>query len=288
MSTKKPKISLVLSGGGIKGAFQVGFLSVLAKSDFEIDVISTTSTGFISGMAFASGRIEKAIDLYKGLKNETDLLAPPIKFFSYISHLLAFWTGYAASNRKLKKLISAITRPENIEKNCKSLHIHFVDEVSGNLKVETTRGRDKSYLIESGLAATAIPFIYKPIMRGNMVLSDGGLRENVPIETALRNSQKDSIILVLHTGTTISMPKQEFSPRLDKRAMRVLNIAFNEIEKNDIKRSNNHPIFHYYPSRERFRYSFDVNPESVGQAIKDGQNQANKFLKDIENAKNSN
>ena len=52
---KRPKIGLVLSGGGAKGAAHVGVLRVLEEYNIPIDYISGTSTGSIIGAMYTSG-----------------------------------------------------------------------------------------------------------------------------------------------------------------------------------------------------------------------------------------
>ena len=52
---KRPKICLVLSGGGARGAAHIGVLKVLEKYRVPIDCIAGTSMGALVGAAYASG-----------------------------------------------------------------------------------------------------------------------------------------------------------------------------------------------------------------------------------------
>ena len=52
---KRPKVCLVLSGGGARGAAHVGVLKVLEELRVPVDCITGTSMGSIVGGAFASG-----------------------------------------------------------------------------------------------------------------------------------------------------------------------------------------------------------------------------------------
>ena len=61
----RPRVGLVLSGGGARGAAHVGVLKVIDELHIPIDVIAGTSMGSIIGGLYASGmtaeEIEKAL-----------------------------------------------------------------------------------------------------------------------------------------------------------------------------------------------------------------------------------
>ena len=63
------KRALVLSGGGAKGAYQVGVFKALKKLNIKIDIITGTSIGSINGAAFAAGDYRKVKKFW--LKTET-------------------------------------------------------------------------------------------------------------------------------------------------------------------------------------------------------------------------
>ena len=61
-SIKKPKIGLVLSGGGAKGFAHIGVLKVLEQAGVKIDYIGGTSMGAVVGGLYASGYSATQID----------------------------------------------------------------------------------------------------------------------------------------------------------------------------------------------------------------------------------
>src|SRR3954464_9700346 len=61
-SVKRPKIGLVLSGGGAKGFAHIGVLKVLEEAGIKIDYIGGTSMGSIIGGLYASGYNASQID----------------------------------------------------------------------------------------------------------------------------------------------------------------------------------------------------------------------------------
>ena len=59
---KKPKIGLVLSGGGAKGFAHIGVLKVIDSLGVKVDYIAGTSMGAIVGSLYASGYSGKQLD----------------------------------------------------------------------------------------------------------------------------------------------------------------------------------------------------------------------------------
>lgn len=55
IAQERPKIGLVLSGGGARGAAHIGVLKYLEEQRIPIDVIAGTSMGAIVGGFYASG-----------------------------------------------------------------------------------------------------------------------------------------------------------------------------------------------------------------------------------------
>ena len=59
---KRPKIGLVLGGGGARGFAHIGVIKVLEENNIPIDIITGTSIGSILGALFASGLSSKQIN----------------------------------------------------------------------------------------------------------------------------------------------------------------------------------------------------------------------------------
>ena len=62
LENKRPKIGLVLSGGGAKGFAHIGVLKVLEQAGVKIDYIGGTSMGAVVGGLYASGYTAHQID----------------------------------------------------------------------------------------------------------------------------------------------------------------------------------------------------------------------------------
>ena len=68
------KLAVVLSGGGAKGAFQVGVLDqLITKRKVKVDIAVGTSTGSIQALAVAQDDLPKLIKLWTDIKGSDDI-----------------------------------------------------------------------------------------------------------------------------------------------------------------------------------------------------------------------
>ncbi|WP_297510350.1 patatin-like phospholipase family protein, partial [Flavobacterium sp.] len=72
---KRPKIGLVLSGGGAKGFAHIGVLRVLEETGVKIDYIGGTSMGAVVGGLYATGYNAQQIDSIFHDTNFNELLS---------------------------------------------------------------------------------------------------------------------------------------------------------------------------------------------------------------------
>ena len=72
--SKRPKVGLVLSGGGAKGFAYVGLLKALQEAKLPVDYIGGTSIGSIMGGLYAVGYSPDMIEQIIRSQNWDDLL----------------------------------------------------------------------------------------------------------------------------------------------------------------------------------------------------------------------
>ena len=65
MNDKGQKLGLVLEGGGVKGAYQVGVLLAIRELGVEFDGVTGTSIGAINGALYLEGGYDKLLDVWK-------------------------------------------------------------------------------------------------------------------------------------------------------------------------------------------------------------------------------
>ena len=206
--TNRPKIGLVLSGGGAKGFAHIGVLKVLEEQGIKVDYIAGTSMGAIIGGMYAAGynaqqldSIFKTVDadallqdyiprksksFYEKRNDEIYALQLPFDDFK-IGSPVSLSKGMYNYNL-LNKLLSHVRYEEDFSK----LPIPFLciatDVVSGEAVV-----LEKGNLPNSILASGAFPSLYTPVEINDKLLIDGGVVNNYPIEE-LRAKGVDIII----------------------------------------------------------------------------------------------
>ena len=60
-------LAVVLSGGGAKGAYQIGVWRALRKLNIKYDIITGTSVGALNGAMMVTGDYKRAYKIWKNL-----------------------------------------------------------------------------------------------------------------------------------------------------------------------------------------------------------------------------
>ena len=214
----RPKIGLVLSGGGARGAAQVGVIKVLEEMRVPIDFIAGSSMGALVGAAYASGT--PVIELEQRLRGQDwDLLLTdesPRNDRSFQrkeedqSRLLRLELGVkdgnvrlppgAISGQKFDILFSEITRNAPPTQVFDELPIPFravaTDAESGRMTVF-----DRGSLTDAMRASMSVPGAIAPYQIGERIYLDGGLTRNLPVDVA--RAMGADVVIVVNIGTPL-------------------------------------------------------------------------------------
>ncbi|MFZ0282555.1 MAG: patatin-like phospholipase family protein, partial [Bacteroidales bacterium] len=209
----RPKIGLVLSGGGSHGIAHVGVLKVMEEAGLRPDYISGVSMGSIVGGMYAIGY--SADSLHKILKQInwnlgfTRIIPENKVIFPEKEHYNNSIISLPISSKKLK-LPSGLINGQQIENmfsyyswpaaginDFSKLPIPFmclaVDILTGKI-VELRSG----YLPDAMRASSAVPTIFTPIRIDSALLIDGGVLRNYAAEE-VREMGAD-IVIGSYTG----------------------------------------------------------------------------------------
>ncbi len=186
--------SLVLSGGGDKGAFTVGVIKRLLEQGNRFDMISGTSTGALIAPLVAADEIKKLQRIYTSVK-KSDV----INTKDPLIRAVAGNSLYDAD--PLRKMVKDNITDEVYEKimnSGKALFISTVclnnntltyftnsDLIKGNSKYDVVKWNDKNELIESVIASSVQPVLMQPENISGNYFVDGGLREFIPADAAI-------------------------------------------------------------------------------------------------------
>lgn len=159
-------IGLALGGGAVLGAAHVGVLRAIDEFDIKIKYISGTSIGAFVAAFFAFGKNWKEIKQIASELKWIDITGISLSRYGLLS------------NEKLGKLILEHIGDKNIQDSDIPLAMIATDVTSGEKII-----LDKGPVADAVMASTCIPGIFKPIEKNGRMLVDGGIVENVPINT---------------------------------------------------------------------------------------------------------
>jgi NTE family protein len=239
-SIKKPKIGLVLSGGGAKGLAHIGVLKVIDSLNIKIDYIGGTSMGAIVGGLYASGYSGKEIE-YAFAQMDVDKLIQDYvprssKGFNQKRNdelyflTLPFKNLKISSPRGLSKgmynfnTLSRLTYHVRDIKDFSKLPIPFFC-VATNIETGEEVLLKKGTLAEAMIASGALPTLYNPIEIDGKLLVDGGVKNNYPVEELKRLGADIIIGVDVQEGLKDRLELQSVTSVL----MQISN--FNTIEK---------------------------------------------------------
>jgi NTE family protein len=208
----RPRIGLVLSGGGARGAAHIGVLKVLEELHVPIDAIAGTSMGAVVGGLYASGLTAHEIEAAMSSLNWQDAFSdtPPRSELNFRrkqedqNFLVKFPLGIRGGRillpkgliqgQKLNQILRRMTLPAAKITDFDSLPTPFravaTDLVTGD-RVVIGEG-DLPTAMRASLSA---PGVFAPVERGDRLLVDGGISENLPIDVA-REMGVDVLIVV--------------------------------------------------------------------------------------------
>lgn len=246
------KTGLALGGGAALGAAHVGVLRTIKEYNINIDYVAGTSIGALAASFFAFGvPIDKIEEMTLGLK------------WVDISRLSLSKYGLL-KNDKLSHLIKKYIGDKNIEEANIPLAIVAADVATGE-KVVLKSGS----LIDAVQASTCIPGIFIPVEIDDRMLVDGGLVENVPVNTVKNMGAKLVIAVDLNAKHKYNKPDNIFD---------VIINSFHHLLKVPVKLQTKTVDFLLTPDLGEFSRT---NTKNIPEMIEKGYIEAQKVLKSI-------
>lgn len=183
------KTALVLSGGGAKGAFQVGAEKYLREEKgYRWDIIAGVSVGALNGAMLAMEKYERLETIWRTISNKKVYKG---RFGAFSIFKLFFGARSIYSNDPLARLIEREVEPERIVKD---LRIGAVSLRTGNYTVFSGRDPDIRKAI---LASTVVPVVWPPqyVSRDYRMMVDGSLRRFSPIGDVLDADPEEVVVV---------------------------------------------------------------------------------------------
>jgi len=267
------KRALVLSGGGSKGAYEVGVMLALRKLNIEYQIVTGTSVGALNGIFAVQKNICQAYNLWKSIDFST--VYDENVFEKYSGNDYDVYKKYAKKIVKeggvdipgLEKNFDRLFRPDkfygsNIDYGLVTYNLSKREPVYLTKK-ELPQEKIKDYVIAS---ATCFP-AFKPKKIGNQLYIDGGYYDNLPINLATKLGADEIIAVDLRAIGFKKMMEQKvptiyISPRnkivsflvFDKDlSTQALNFGYNDTLKTFNKLDGNKFTFKFKHLKRGYR-----------------------------------
>jgi NTE family protein len=234
----RPRLGLVLAGGGAKGGAHVGVLKVLEELRIPVDCIAGTSMGALIGAGYASGI--PAHDLQKFLSSidwravvggvgGRDL-QPIEQKRAGVTYSNSFEMGLQdrqlvipggiVNTASIEDLLRTYVAGARMQPDFDKLPIPFravaTDMVSGDMVV--LKDGD---LATAMRASMAIPGAFAPVVTDQYILADGGMVRNIPVDVA-RDLCADTVIVVNLVEPSVPREKLQTATQLLSRSNGVM------------------------------------------------------------------
>lgn len=280
-------LALVLSGGGAKGAFQVGVLDFLNEKGVDFKIIAGVSTGALQAVMYAQGDIKALMQIWQDIRSAGDI---------YTERLIGLLGGFLGAdsiyiNGPLAEKIKKHVDPEKIRAGKRKLRIGVVSLQGGEFQVIT---EDSPNLAEWILASASIPVFFPPVNIGDEQFVDGGVRNITPLKAAL-DEKPDGCLVVLASSLKLEKQNKPLNGVVEI-GLRALEIMTDEILREDIETAKwindileagivpKHRLFrgyrlvpiHVLGPKANLLDTLEFDPDKIRAAIEHGRKQAEK------------
>jgi len=183
------KTALVLSGGGAKGAFQIGAEKYAREvKGYHWDIIAGVSVGALNATMLAMEKYDRLLEVWNTISSDK-VYTGGFNLLSLFKLLFGRRSFY--SNAPLQRLLRQEFEPEKIRAD---LRVGAVSLISGEY-VEFRVG--DPHLEQAVLASTVMPLVWEPVLVSDQhpEMVDGGVRNLTPIGDVL-DSDPDEVVVI--------------------------------------------------------------------------------------------
>ena len=239
--------ALVLGGGSLKGAWQVGAIQAVLERGFAPEMIYGISAGALNASFLVSeagkqyrkyGFVDwntvnkKLISFWlKNITRPEDVGILKSYWSLGVDTMLSRFEGLLDVNPLHEKVKKYVTQ-EDLQKSPIKIKVGAVNIHTGNMKYVSPF---EEHFMEYLRASSSIPVVMPAVQIGNdnrEIYLDGGLREVVPIRKAIEDGATEIYAIATH-------PKQRNMEPINHRSLlnlldRIKDISVSQLENNDI------------------------------------------------------
>ncbi len=215
----RPRIGLVLGGGGARGAAHIGVLEVLRDLRVPVDCVAGTSMGALVAGVWAAGMAPEAMRANLATADWQDIFIdnPEYSEMSYRNKLISRQylpgsesgvnlegvrlQGGVVNGQKIKLFFNQLVSADQSERNIEQLPL----PVS---LVATDIGTGEAVIFRDGpltaamRASMSVPGLLAPVEHLGRKLVDGGLVDNLPV-VEVRNRCQADVVIAVNVGSPL-------------------------------------------------------------------------------------
>lgn len=201
------KYGLCFSGGGGKGAYEIGVWKALKHlgKNFDITAVSGASVGALNGVLFAVGDYENAEKIWKNITVKDvfsvsenpgigfnrdglmEIISKDVDFDKFKFSSVKTYVNTSVAQEKLVFPEKVGDIKPNIDKYLDSMEERYY----------CLNDLDREKIIQVLLASSALPAIYPTVNVDGENMLDGGLTDNVPIRPLIEEAECENLIIVM-------------------------------------------------------------------------------------------
>ncbi|MBD3203249.1 hypothetical protein GF327_03075 [Candidatus Woesearchaeota archaeon] len=254
----KPKIGLVLSGGGARGFAHAGVIKVLEKHDIEISAVAGSSMGSIIGAFFAAGISAQEI--------EKNILNFKVRDFFKVLDISFSRTGLIKGEKAIDHILSLLP-VKTFEELKIPLVVNAVDIIN-----EKEVAFSSGDLYKAISAATCFPGFIEPKKVNKTLMMDGGLKN--PLALGLLDDYDLDFCILVNVSTGFGKKINKKNPNIIDIFKLSVSLMQDEMIDLKLKTIKNDYIL-IQPDVEKMEL-WEINKSD--KLIEEGENSANKKI----------
>lgn len=246
----RPKVALVLSGGGARGYVHIATIKMIEKYGIPVDYVVGTSMGAIIGMLYAAGytsddmiEVVKTYDIPGAINNvELTTNVPLVRDESGLDPKITLSiddngilgsTGIVGDIKILNLLNALYAKVNNIsdfDEFPRKFRAVAADVITGDTKVFKS-----GHVAEAVRASMSIPMAFPVFEIDGSYYVDGGINDNMPIDVAINEFNPDIIISSDCTNEFINSTKErDFKTKLQNGTSSFSDVVNQVVSLRDI------------------------------------------------------
>jgi NTE family protein len=225
--------ALVLSGGGVKGAYQVGVLKKwMLEDQLDYEILCGVSVGALNVAVLSQVGFGSPAEAFHRLRTTWDRVDnASIRKSWFLGKLAALWKPSVFNSDPLMKWVSKETDVEATKKSGRKVRVGATCWETGEYYAASEQDPDFAKWV---YASASFPAFFLPVGIGGKTWTDGGVRHVTPLGEAIRLGATQ-VDIVLCSSSEKSQPWVAKGKKTLSYALRAIEVQSDEIIRTDLQ-----------------------------------------------------